>query len=112
MSTPDQPPAAGKKPIDPARLEQMTAQLKTAVRGRRPWRLAIAAAVLLLFAVPVGLALWFFWPRGPGPDLEIVAFDDLCLTDDTPTLRVHLGVAGDQPDDSRVLGRELHVTRE
>jgi hypothetical protein len=93
------PPAAGKpgkKPIDPARLELLAAQLKSAVKGKRPRRLLMALLLVLLFAVPVGLVAWFFWPKPPPPELEVVAFDQVWFgPQDGHAIQARLGPKGD-----------------
>jgi hypothetical protein len=96
VPAPDGVRPRAKKPVDPARVEQLTSQLKSSVRRRRPWRVTILAALLLLFAIPVGLILWRFWPREPPPDLQVVAFDELLVGQGEIQVRAQLIVVDGQ----------------
>jgi hypothetical protein len=66
-----------KKPSQPD--DELTARLRTAARKRRPWTFSGACVTLVLILIPVGLCVWWFFPRPALPPLEIVAFDQLGL---------------------------------
>jgi hypothetical protein len=69
---PAAPPAARK-----ADAEQLAQRLRAEVRKRRPPLLGWLALLVLLAAVPLGLLLWWVWPRPAAARLVVIAFDQL-----------------------------------
>jgi len=77
-----------KKPSKPD--DELTARLRAAARKRRPWSTAGIGVLLALLLLPVGLLVWWIYPRPELPPLEIVAFDQLGLPGTEVTLRARL----------------------
>jgi hypothetical protein len=106
-------PKKTKKNVDPARVEQMAGQLKSAVQQGRPWRLAVFFGGLLLCLVPLGLIAWAFWPREPPPELQVVAFDELVVGPPAEfKVRAQLIVADGQTGTVHFPGCEVFVSQE
>jgi hypothetical protein len=106
-------PGKAKKPVDPARVEHMTSQLKTSAQRRRPQRLVLFFGALLLCALPIGLIVWVFWPRQPPPEVQVVAFDELYAgAPDKFQVRAQLIVADGQTGTIDFPGCEVFVSQE
>src|SRR5689334_2473311 len=60
--------------------DELSHQLREAIRRKRPWTWQGAVILLLLLAVPVGLILWMVFPRSEPPALAVVAFDELATS--------------------------------
>jgi len=94
-----------KKKMNP---DEVTALLKQAAKKRRPWTLGSSLGCLLLVAVPLGLFLWWVWPRGPGPTFLLLTFDEVAVEGRPVTLRAVLLPADEESAEAELEGREVH----
>jgi hypothetical protein len=62
---------------------------------------------LLLIAVPVGLAVWWAWPRRPPPRLIVTAFDCLTLQGEPAAVRARLEPLDPLRTDAEPAGQEV-----
>jgi hypothetical protein len=92
-----------RKPID----EKMVALLRAGVRRRRPWTPLTWLIVFLFLAVPIGLAVWCFWPRPEPPNLVVAAFDTLVLQGEKAVCRGQLEPVERDRAGVRLGGHEL-----
>jgi hypothetical protein len=99
------PPA--RKPID----EKMVERLREGARRRRPWAFASCLLTLLLFAVPLGLLVWWFWPRPALPRVVVIAFDQLGVQGRSVTCRAQIVPAVRAEAETDLSGRELTFER-
>ena len=84
--------------------EEVTALLKTSAKKRRTRKSTILLFWLALFLIPIGLAIWWFWPTPPPPHLLIVAFDHLCLPGEEVQLQARLTPQKDEDPAARLGG--------
>ncbi len=86
--------------------DRVTQQLRAAMARKRPSLWKAVVVLLLIVAVPLGLWLWWTYPRGEEAALMITAFDALAVNGEKVTLRARL--QPQKPGDSvRLDGREI-----
>jgi len=57
--------------------DEITRRLREAARRKRPWTLFNFLLTVLMFGPPLGLLVWWFWPRAHPPELIVIAFDQV-----------------------------------
>jgi hypothetical protein len=75
--------------------DEWTARLRDSVRRHRRWTWPGLLVTLVIFAIPVALFVWWFYPEPPPPALKLSAFDTLGPRGDKVTLRARL-----EPEDA------------
>jgi hypothetical protein len=103
MSEP-QPPSK-PPPLSP---EEVTRLLKIAARRRRPWSVWSVLFCVLLVGVPLGLLVWWLWPRPAPPHLRVLTFDEVAAPGEPVTLRAQLQPAEDEDPDVSLAGVEVY----
>jgi hypothetical protein len=95
--------APERKPID----ERTVALLRAAAHRRRPWTVGSCLLTLLLLAVPLGLLVWWLWPRSPPPRVGVIAFDQVAVQGGSVTCRAQVIPAEPVEPGAELSGHEL-----
>jgi hypothetical protein len=101
-----EPQSSAKPP--PLSPEEVTQLLKMAARKRRPWTVWSVLFCLVLIGVPVGLLLWWLWPRPALPHVLVLTFDEVAVSGAVVTLRAQLRPADDEDPGVSLRGIDVY----
>jgi hypothetical protein len=88
---PDPPTSQPEKAVSskpPRKDDELTQQLRTAIRRSRPWKKGRKVATWVTLALVAALLAWWFWPRPVPASVYVVAFDQLTVPDQLTPLRI------------------------